>query len=65
MAQYLADIQNFFYEYFFFLTVGALFCVFAFLFSYLGEQEAPMRRRREGEGERERETRRKEKEKKP
>lgn len=51
MAHYLADIQNFLYEYFFFITVGALFCVFAFLFSYLGEQEAPVRKRREGESE--------------
>jgi hypothetical protein len=51
MAHYLADIQNFFYEYFFFITVGALFCVFAFLFGYLGEQEAPVRKPREDEGE--------------
>jgi hypothetical protein len=36
-----ADIQNFVYEYFFFIIVGMLFVVVGFLFGYLVEQEPP------------------------
>jgi hypothetical protein len=41
MAQLTTDILAFAYEYFFFITVGVLFIVFAILFRYLDEQEPP------------------------
>jgi hypothetical protein len=45
MAQLITDILAFAYEYFFFITVGALFLVFAILFQYLNEQEPPAPKR--------------------
>jgi hypothetical protein len=45
MVQPITDILTFAYEYFFFITVGALFLVFAILFRYLGEQEPPAPKR--------------------
>jgi len=45
MAQLITDILAFAYEYFFFITVGALFLVFAILFQYLNEQEPPASKR--------------------
>jgi type II secretory pathway component PulF len=44
MDQIITNISDFLYEYFFFITVGALFLVFAFLFTFLGEQEPPTRK---------------------
>jgi hypothetical protein len=51
MAQLITDLLAFTYEYFFFITVGALFLVFAILFRYLDEQEplAPKRQVRKTE----------------
>jgi hypothetical protein len=45
MAQLVTNILAFVYEYFFIITVGALFLVFAILFQYLNEQEPPAPKR--------------------